>query len=59
MCVRVCVYIYEKRNLIKRFIKFTSTSLLYLFSRVSKPHCLENLQAHLIFRRLTSVDRLH
>ena len=55
----MCVYIYKKCNLIKRFIKFTSTSLLYLFSSVSKPHPLENLQAHLIFRRLTSVDRLH
>ena len=49
----------EKRNLINIFIKFTSTSLLYLFSRVSKPHPQENLQAHLIFRRLTSVDILH
>ena len=57
MYVFVCVY--EKRNLIKRFIKFICTSLLYLFSRVSKPHCIENLQAHLIFRRLISVDRLH
>ena len=57
MCIYI--YIYEKRNLIKIFIKFTSTSLFYLFSRVSKAHCLQNLQAHLIFRRLTSVDRLH